>query len=100
MGHFLKIKNILRCYRITIHRSAVSTFHDPGFVILSPLSLFRAFSPSVSLPDPLFLLSRLLFDSLPGAGSSSSHAPPKSEILPLVADFTISDTRNRKFTNR
>ncbi|GFS84000.1 hypothetical protein TNCV_2364091 [Trichonephila clavipes] len=28
-------------------------------------------------------LSRLLFDLLPGAGSSSLHAPPKSKICPL-----------------
>ncbi|GFX58371.1 protein Asterix [Trichonephila clavipes] len=48
-----------RCYRITIHRPAVSTFHDPGFFFAAPSSLpFRPFSPP-SLPDPfLYLVSR------------------------------------------
>ncbi|GFT82998.1 hypothetical protein TNCV_4641 [Trichonephila clavipes] len=59
---------------------------------------FRPFSSSVVARS--FSLYRLSFDLLPGAGSCSLHAPPKSKICPLVADFTISDTKNRKFTNR
>ncbi|GFY32085.1 hypothetical protein TNCV_2622221 [Trichonephila clavipes] len=71
-----------RCYRITIHRPAVSTFHDPGFFrhrpFFSPVPTF--FSPVVARS---FSLSRLSFDLLPGAGSCSLHAPPKSKICPL-----------------
>ncbi|GFT90412.1 hypothetical protein TNCV_3012091 [Trichonephila clavipes] len=59
-GTFHKIKNILRCYKIIIHRPAVSSFYDPGFfataLILSPVPTF--FSP-LSLPDPsLYIVSR------------------------------------------
>ncbi|PRD22359.1 UNVERIFIED_CONTAM: Protein Asterix [Trichonephila clavipes] len=52
-------KQILSSFMITIHRSAVSTFHDPGF-FRHPLSSlpFRPFSPP-SLPDPfLYIVSR------------------------------------------
>ncbi|GFU77680.1 hypothetical protein TNCV_3072391, partial [Trichonephila clavipes] len=41
-------------------------------------------------------LSRLLFDLLPGAGSSSLHAPPKSKICPLwlILPFQTPGTEN------
>ncbi|GFU55074.1 hypothetical protein TNCV_425811 [Trichonephila clavipes] len=48
-------------------------------------------SPSLFSPVPTFpllvarsfSLSRLSFDLLPGAGSCSLHAPPKSKVCPL-----------------
>ncbi|GFX76749.1 hypothetical protein TNCV_664561 [Trichonephila clavipes] len=58
-------------------------FTTPGF--FSPPAFF-------SLPVPTSFLSvlarssslyRLSFDLLPGAGSGSLHAPPKSKICPL-----------------
>ncbi|GFU55262.1 histone-lysine N-methyltransferase SETMAR [Trichonephila clavipes] len=80
--------------RITIHRSAVSTFHQPGFFrhsLFSPVPTF--FSPP-SLPDPF--LYRPSFDLLPGAGSGSLHAPPKSKICPLwlILPFQTPGTEN------
>ncbi|GFX68223.1 hypothetical protein TNCV_1807771 [Trichonephila clavipes] len=66
--------------RITIHRSAVSTFHDPGIFRPSLFSRSELFLPVVARSSSL---SRLLFDLLPDAGSSSLHAPPKSKICPL-----------------
>ncbi|GFX99375.1 hypothetical protein TNCV_1550391 [Trichonephila clavipes] len=59
-----------------------------------PLPSFRPFSPP-SLPDP-FSLYRLSFDLLPGAGSSSLHAPPKSKICPLclILPFQTPGTEN------
>ncbi|GFU40901.1 hypothetical protein TNCV_2466791 [Trichonephila clavipes] len=66
--------------RITIHRSAVSTFHDPGFF---RHSLLPRSDLSSSLVARSSSLSRLSFVLLPGAGSCSLHAPPKSKICPL-----------------
>ncbi|GFU87312.1 hypothetical protein TNCV_2715981 [Trichonephila clavipes] len=55
-------------------------FSRPGF-FRHPLLPFRPFfSPVVARS---FSLSRLSFDLLPGAGSCSLHAPPKSKICPL-----------------
>ncbi|GFW98433.1 hypothetical protein TNCV_4766601 [Trichonephila clavipes] len=62
-------------------------------------------SPSLFSPVPPFFpsvvarsssLSRLLFDMLPGAGSSSLHAPPKSKICPLwlILPFQTPGTEN------
>ncbi|GFV62284.1 hypothetical protein TNCV_4518881 [Trichonephila clavipes] len=51
------VYSIAQLGRITIHRSAVSTFHDPRFFVTL---FFRSdlFSP-LSLPDPLlYLVSR------------------------------------------
>ncbi|GFV03132.1 hypothetical protein TNCV_59971 [Trichonephila clavipes] len=62
------VYSIAQLGRITIHRSAVSTFHDPGF-FRHPL-LPRS-DLSSSLVARSSSLSRLLFDLLPGAGSSS-----------------------------
>ncbi|GFT63316.1 hypothetical protein TNCV_3646891 [Trichonephila clavipes] len=74
-------------------------FSPPQFSSPPLSSLPRSELFPLVLPDPsLYIVSS--FDLLPGAGSGSLHAPPKSKICPLVADFTISDTRNRKFTNR
>ncbi|GFU93799.1 transposable element Tcb1 transposase [Trichonephila clavipes] len=80
-GTFLKIKNILRCYKIKIHRPVVSTFHDPVFPRHPSLLPHSDLSPSVLARS--FSLYRLSFDLLPGAGSGSLHAPPKSKICPL-----------------
>ncbi|GFX90162.1 hypothetical protein TNCV_2712831 [Trichonephila clavipes] len=63
------VYSIAQLGRITIHRSAVSTFHDAGF-FRHPLLPFRPFSPVVARSSSL---SRLLFDLLPDAGSSSLH---------------------------
>ncbi|GFX22855.1 hypothetical protein TNCV_2605971 [Trichonephila clavipes] len=43
-----------------------------------------------------FSLYRLSFDMLPGAGSGSLHAPPKSEICPLwlILSFQTPGTEN------
>ncbi|GFW96955.1 hypothetical protein TNCV_4801681 [Trichonephila clavipes] len=64
------VYSIAQLGRITIHRSAVSTFHDPGFFD-TPSSLVPTFFPSVVARSSS--LSRLLFDLLPDAGSSSLH---------------------------
>ncbi|GFY35018.1 hypothetical protein TNCV_5043941 [Trichonephila clavipes] len=50
----------------------------PFSSLFSPVPTF--FSPVVAR---CFSLSRLSFDLLPGAGSCSLHAPPKSKICPL-----------------
>ncbi|GFW09943.1 constitutive coactivator of PPAR-gamma-like protein 1 homolog, partial [Trichonephila clavipes] len=50
------------------------------FVPLSLLSRSDLFSPVVARSFPL---SRVSFNLLPGAGSGSLHAPPKSKICPL-----------------
>ncbi|GFV83154.1 hypothetical protein TNCV_1898811 [Trichonephila clavipes] len=66
--------------------------YDTSFsrVYFSRLRLFS--SPSLFSPVPTFFpsvvarsssLYRLSFDLLPGAGSGSLHAPPKSKICPL-----------------
>ncbi|GFX90159.1 hypothetical protein TNCV_2712801 [Trichonephila clavipes] len=70
----------------------VSTFHDAGF-FRHPLLPFRPFSPVVARSSSL---SRLLFDLLPDAGSSSLHAPPKSKICPLwlILPFQTPGTEN------
>ncbi|GFV29030.1 hypothetical protein TNCV_720821 [Trichonephila clavipes] len=62
------------------------------FVTLSSLRSDLFFPPVVARSS----LYRLSFDLYPGAGSSSLHAPPKSKILPLLADFTISDHQEQK----
>ncbi|GFT13358.1 uncharacterized protein TNCV_1551041 [Trichonephila clavipes] len=54
-GTFLKIKNILRCYKIAIHRSAVSTFHHPGFPRHRSLSLSPPFRPFLLCPCQILL---------------------------------------------
>ncbi|GFW10471.1 hypothetical protein TNCV_892661 [Trichonephila clavipes] len=57
-------------------------FSRPRFFFdtLSSLPFRPFFSPVVARS---FSLSRLSFDLLPGAGSCSLHAPPKSKICPL-----------------
>ncbi|GFT44589.1 hypothetical protein TNCV_2808231 [Trichonephila clavipes] len=62
------VYSIAQLGRITIHRSAVSTFHQPGF--FRPSLLPRS-DLSSSLVARSSSLSRLLFDLLPGAGSNS-----------------------------
>ncbi|GFU72462.1 tRNA-cytidine(32) 2-sulfurtransferase [Trichonephila clavipes] len=63
------------------------------FVTLSLLPVPTFFS---SLVARSFSLSRLSFDLLPGAGSGSLHAPPKSKICPLwlILPFQTSGTEN------
>ncbi|GFV77218.1 hypothetical protein TNCV_444481 [Trichonephila clavipes] len=57
------VYSIAQLGRITIHRSAVSTFHQPGFFRhRSPLSRSDLSSSVVARS---FSLSRLLFDLLP-----------------------------------
>ncbi|GFV89180.1 hypothetical protein TNCV_4913791 [Trichonephila clavipes] len=56
-------------------------------------------SPPLSLSSVLarsFSLYRLSFDLLPGAGSGSLHAPPKSKICPLwlILPFQTPGTEN------
>ncbi|GFY05622.1 hypothetical protein TNCV_4402891 [Trichonephila clavipes] len=75
-------------------------FSQPRFSS-PPLSLslppFRPFSP-LSLPDPsLYIVSRSTCCQVQAAVPYTPHLRVK---FALVADFTISDTRNRKFTNR
>ncbi|GFU19844.1 hypothetical protein TNCV_4283711 [Trichonephila clavipes] len=74
-------------------------FSQPRFSS-PPFSLSPPFRPFSSILARSFSLYRLSFDLLPGAGSGSLHAPPKSKLCPLWLNFTISDTMNRKFTNR
>ncbi|GFW40892.1 hypothetical protein TNCV_4369401 [Trichonephila clavipes] len=64
-------------------------FSSPS--IFSP---FRPFFSSVVARSSS--LSRLLFDLLPGADSSSLHAPPKSKICPLwlILPFQTPGTEN------
>ncbi|GFX21962.1 uncharacterized protein TNCV_2428691 [Trichonephila clavipes] len=83
-------RNILRCYKITIHRPAVSSFHDPA-LLLSPVPTF------LPLCRCQILLS-ISFDLLPGAGSGSLYAPPKSKICPLwlILPFQTPGTENHK----
>ncbi|GFU73318.1 uncharacterized protein K02A2.6-like [Trichonephila clavipes] len=84
--------------RITIHRSAVSTFHDPGFFsspsLFSPVPTF--FSSVVARS---FSLYRISFDLLPGAGSCSLQrnstyinidAPPLKQTNTLLTGFGFS----------
>ncbi|GFU84644.1 hypothetical protein TNCV_2959691 [Trichonephila clavipes] len=56
-------------------------FSRPRYFLPTALSPpFRPFSSVVARSSSL---SRLSFDLLPGAGSGSLHAPPKSKICPL-----------------
>ncbi|GFT63172.1 hypothetical protein TNCV_4441311 [Trichonephila clavipes] len=79
--------------------------YDTSFsrVYFSPPRLFS--SPSLFSPVPTFFspvvarsfsLYRLSFDLLPGAGSGSLHAPPKSKICPLwlILPFQTPGTEN------
>ncbi|GFW13736.1 hypothetical protein TNCV_2105601 [Trichonephila clavipes] len=78
-----------------IHRSAVSTFHNSGFLRHPLISRSELFS---SVLARSFSLYRLLFDLLPGAGGSSLHAPPNSKICPLwlILPFQTPGTENHK----
>ncbi|GFX27818.1 hypothetical protein TNCV_2614781 [Trichonephila clavipes] len=59
-----------------VYFSRPRLFSSPS--LFSPVPTF--FSPVVARSSSLY---RLLFDLLPGAGSSSLHSPPKSKICPL-----------------
>ncbi|GFX93217.1 uncharacterized protein TNCV_4760961 [Trichonephila clavipes] len=82
MGHFLKS----RIYRdVTGLRYIVQPcllFTTPGF-FRHPLSSSPVPTFFSSVVARSFSLYRLSFDLLPGAGSCSLHAPPKSKSCPL-----------------
>ncbi|GFS85795.1 hypothetical protein TNCV_2973381 [Trichonephila clavipes] len=95
MGHFLKS-------RIYCDVTGLRYIVQPCLLFTTP-AFFS--SPSLFSPVPTFFssvvarsssLSRLLFDLLPGAGSSSLHAPPKSKICPLwlILPFQTPGTEN------
>ncbi|GFX37510.1 hypothetical protein TNCV_4899401 [Trichonephila clavipes] len=69
-------------------------FSQPRF-FSPPLSLLRS-DLSSSVVARSFFLSRVLYDLLPGAGSSSLHAPSKSKICPLwlILPFQTPGTEN------
>ncbi|GFW57653.1 hypothetical protein TNCV_2925721 [Trichonephila clavipes] len=58
-------------------------FSQPPVFFATALSLSPRSDPFSSVLARSFPLYRLSFDLLPGAGSGSLHAPPKSKICPL-----------------
>ncbi|GFU25539.1 hypothetical protein TNCV_3621341 [Trichonephila clavipes] len=71
-------------------------FSPPRFFSTPASSVPTFFSSVVARSSSL---SRLLFDLLPDAGSSSLHAPPKSKICPLWLIFHFRH-QEQKTTNR
>ncbi|GFX25643.1 hypothetical protein TNCV_2082781 [Trichonephila clavipes] len=76
-------------------------FTTPGF---SPPAFFLSPVPTslLSVLARSFSLYRLPFDLLPGAGSGSLHAPPKSKICPLwlILPYQTPGTENSQTVTR
>ncbi|GFX96748.1 hypothetical protein TNCV_1647831 [Trichonephila clavipes] len=93
MGHFIRKKiyiQIIQDYKPSSRslfsvRSRFSATASPFFPRSDPSPVARSF--------PLY---RVSFDLLPGAGSRSLHAPPKSKICPLwlILPFQTTGTEN------
>ncbi|GFT09767.1 ig-like domain-containing protein [Trichonephila clavipes] len=84
------VYSIAQLGRITIHRSAVSTFHDPGF-FRHPLSSlpFRPFS-LLSLPDPfLYIVSRSTCCQVLGGRARFNLSPQR----PSAASLTLENVQ-------
>ncbi|GFW14392.1 hypothetical protein TNCV_3328051 [Trichonephila clavipes] len=92
MGHFLKSRIYCDVTGLRYIVQPCLLFTIPAFF---DTRFFRSdlFSSVVARSSSL---SRLLFDLLPGAGSSSLHAPPKSKICPLwlILPFQTPGTEN------